>query len=74
MKAKFPPKHRPDGLTKLGDCPDDDDEAKKKFLQRLVTLYHPDRVDKDKHGEKYVCLCEEISKHLTAKYNVAKGI
>ena len=41
-------------------------------LQKMVTLYHPDRVDKDKHGMEYFVLCEEITKILNRRYNNIK--
>jgi len=72
--AKFPPKHRPEGdwkhlLPKEGE---DDMGTWKKTMMKLVTIYHPDRVDKTVHSSKYHVLCEEITKELTNRYNKFK--
>ncbi len=37
-----------------------------------MTMYHPDRVGKEKHGLKYFVLMEEIAKTLSKIYNEMK--
>jgi hypothetical protein len=68
---KLPPKHtdvesiempKEEGFAKLSV------EEKARLLRKVMTKYHPDRVDKLQHGMKYFVLCEEISKVLTFKY------
>ena len=39
----------------------------KKTMTRLVTVYHPDKLDKEVHGEKYYVLCEQITMELTKR-------
>jgi len=77
--AEFPPKHRPETewtkyKTGVKDpvCGDSMTEMKKTMM-KLVTIYHPDRVQADVHGEKYLVLCEELTKSLTYRYNCLKG-
>jgi len=71
---KFPPKHRQDGEWKhLVPKKEDDGQSMKKTMMKLVTIYHPDRVDKTVHSSKYHVLCEEITKELTKRYNLLKG-
>ena len=41
----------------------------KTVFRKLVIVYHPDRVDKNKRGEKYHVLCEEITSELSRKYS-----
>ena len=69
--ATFPPKHRADeGWKKLlpEDLGDDAIEWKTVF-RKMVIIYHPDRVDKTKLGEKYHVLCEEITSELNRRYS-----
>ena len=68
--AKFPPKHRAESEWKhllpkkgLDEC-----GTWKKAMMKLVTIYHPDRVDRAVHSDKYHVLCEEITKELTNRY------
>jgi curved DNA-binding protein CbpA len=48
--------------------------SNRKALQKLVILYHPDRIDKEKHGVEYFVLCEEIDKILSKLYTIEKDI
>jgi len=72
--AKFPPKHRPEAdwkhLEEEVRTSQDHSRERKKVFQKLVTSYHPDRVDKEKFDDKYHVLCEEICKELTKRYNL----
>lgn len=75
---KIPPKHREEGewreWRKL--LPGDREFPRggwKKIMMKLVTVYHPDRVDKEKQSEKYHFLCEEVTKELTQRYTQLKG-
>ena len=69
--STFPPKHRADeGWNKL--VPEDlgdDDIGWKNLIRKMVIIYHPDRVDKAKLGEKYHVLCEEITTELNRRYS-----
>ena len=73
--ATFPPKHRADeGWKKVvPEDLEDDGSGWKNVLRKLVTIYHPDRVDKEKHGEEYHVLCEEITTELSRRYSNLKG-
>jgi len=71
--GKFPPKHRQESEWKhLVPKDEDDGMSMKKRMMKLVTIYHPDRVDKTVHSSKYHVLCEEITKELTNRYNMLK--
>jgi curved DNA-binding protein CbpA len=48
--------------------------SNRKALQKLVILYHPDRINKEIHGIEYFVLCEEIVKILNKLYTIEKGI
>ena len=70
---KFPPKHRQvDEWKHLVPEGEDNGISMKKRMMKLVTIYHPDRVDKTIHSSKYHVLCEEITKVLTNRYNCLK--
>jgi len=72
--AKFPPKHRQEVEWKhLVPEGEDDGLSMKKTMMKLVTIYHPDRVDKTVHSGKYHVLCEEITKELTNRYSRLKA-
>ena len=68
---KMPPKHRPEEEWKPLLL-DGQEKGWKKTLMKLVTIYHPDRVDKSVYTGKYHVLCEEITKELTRRYNCLK--
>ena len=69
--ATFPPKHRADEEWRkiLPEDLEEDDDGWKNVFRKLVIVYHPDRVDKNKRGEKYHVLCEEITSELSRKYS-----
>ena len=69
--ATFPPKHRADEewMKILPKDLEEDDDGWKNVFRKLVIVYHPDRVDKNKRGEKYHALCEEITSELSRKYS-----
>ena len=67
-----PPKHISNFESKTPDFATLEAHSGRKPLQKMVTLYHPDRVDKEKYGFEYLVLCEEISKILTHRYNCMK--
>merc|ERR1712059_71613 len=69
---KFPPVHRTNEEWKQ-IAADGEEKGWKKSLMKLVTVYHPDRVNVEKYGGKYHVLCEEICKVLTEKYTSMKG-
>ena len=48
------------------------EKVDKKLLIKLMSFYHPDKVDKSKVGEHYFKICEEISKLLGQKLQDAK--
>jgi len=74
---KLPPRHRPAGdwrhLEEEVRASEAHSKERKRAFQKLVTIYHPDRVDKEKFDDKYHVLCEEICKELTSRYNNLKG-
>merc|ERR1719154_337042 len=63
---KLPPKHRPAGdwrhLEEEVRTSENHSKERKRVFQKLVTIYHPDRVDKEKFDDQYHVLCEEICK------------
>ena len=65
----FPPKHVED--AKKPEVPDNLSKCKK-VLIKVIHSYHPDRVDRDKFGDKHFVICEEISKALNERYNSIK--
>ena len=72
---KYPPKHISEYESRKPDFSlMDPPLSGKRPLQKMVTLYHPDRVDKDKHGMEYFVLCEEITKILNRRYNNIKQV
>jgi hypothetical protein len=75
---KHPPRHNKDYQQKKPSFKDDtsaaNKKANKKSLQKLVTLYHPDRINKESHGMEYFVLCEEITKILNGLYTIEKGV
>ena len=71
----FPPTHLPnykDLRPKMDG--DFDFRGHKKILMKMVTYYHPDRIQKEVHGMKYLVMCEEINKILSSRYNCMKGV
>jgi hypothetical protein len=43
----------------------------KKLMVKVIARYHSDK--NGQNGEEWLVLCEEISKMLTARYNIMKG-
>ncbi|KAK3715935.1 hypothetical protein QZH41_005274 [Actinostola sp. cb2023] len=76
----FPPKNpkfkkpEDDEMKKWEKIENDPSKAKElgKILLKGLTAYHPDKVDTEKHGEKWKTLSEEITKMLTAHYETTK--
>lgn len=68
--------HPPVHLASQPTKPDvgDTHNSRMRALQKAVTLYHPDRVSREKHGTRYFVLMEEITKCLNRMYNEAKGL
>ncbi|XP_048775106.2 uncharacterized protein LOC125679711 isoform X2 [Ostrea edulis] len=64
----YPPKNETFKLEK------DAEENIKKTLQKAVTHYHPDRSEPEKNGLKWKVLSEEITKYLSSRYEIQKGI
>ena len=71
----FPPEHRADESWRnlLPDDKEDGEIGWKNLFRKLVVIYHPDRVDKAKLGEKYHVLCEEITAELNRRYSQYKS-
>jgi hypothetical protein len=44
----------------------------KKLLRKLLTWYHPDKIDTSKYGVKYQRQCEEISKFISSEFSKSK--
>ena len=66
----YPPKRKTHKLVHEKNLEKQPYAEMKKIFQKAVTHYHPDR--QKAHGEKWVVLCEEITKVLTAKYEKFK--
>ena len=49
-------------------------DALKKLLAKAIVYYHPDKIDTKAHGMEYKVWCEEITKNLTGKYEMMKGV
>ena len=61
----YPPIHQP-----VGKQVNLHSKIKRKILLRKLTpLYHPDKIDRAKHGEKYFSLCEKITAKLNVMYS-----
>nr|XP_054751368.1 uncharacterized protein LOC129257136 [Lytechinus pictus] len=52
----------------------DEKLATKKLLLKAISHYHPDKVDKEVHGNNWFYFSEEITKHLNIKYANHKGV
>ena len=61
----FPPVHQPSGKWENLEVKEIKMEN---VLRKVISMYHPDKVDKVKHGEKYYVLCERITAQLNVKY------
>ena len=65
----FPPVHLP-------ACKWENLDVKKtkmeSLLRKVISLYHPDKVDRVQHGDKYYVLCERITAQLNVKYATFK--
>ena len=64
LLTNFPPKHVPQEkwVPKM--------DGRMGWTKRAILfLYHPDKIDKSKYGEKYHNLCEFINKKLNSKMN-----
>ena len=72
--ATFPPKHRANEEWRkvLPENDEEDDDVWKNVFRKLVTIYHPDKVDKASQGEEYHVLCEEITSELSRRYSQYK--
>ena len=71
--ATFPPKHQPtDNWRQLLPKEGDPESGWKSVFRKLVIIYHPDRVGKEKYGDKYHVLCEEITAELNRRYSCYK--
>ena len=68
---RFPPIHR-ENYKSLKPKPRPGINWKKEY-QKLLFLYHPDKVDVGQHGMKHHVLCEEITKALSSRYQGIKG-
>ena len=65
----FPPVHLPhDKLTTL----DLRNTKPGVQLRKLIAIYHPDKVDKVKNGERHFLLCEMITTQLNLRYSKYK--
>ena len=60
-KLKIPTKEDLDGL---------EEPNLRKFIQKMLLYYHPDKVDESEHGGKWKVLCNEITKILTPQLEV----
>ncbi|ESO85394.1 hypothetical protein LOTGIDRAFT_154889 [Lottia gigantea] len=67
----YPPKNKKHKLAEIPYIPEL--QQIKKFYQKVVVHYHPDKVDIKKHGMEWKVLSEEIVKILTRQYEHYKG-
>lgn len=68
---RMPPKHRPESQWK--HLLAEGENGWKKPLMKLLTIYHPDKVNNsDKSLHKYRVLCEEICKEIGKRYQQMK--
>ncbi|KAG8800445.1 hypothetical protein FRC17_006876 [Serendipita sp. 399] len=67
---EWPPKT--EGPTEVPSDPEDPSQMSKKALLKVIQRYHVDK-NQDK-GDEWRVMSEEISKALTARYNVMKGM
>ena len=78
LLANLPPKHKPAAewkhLEEEARTSKAGSKERKRVLQKLIYVYHPDKVDKEKFDDKYHVLCEEISKELTKRYTHLKAM
>ena len=65
----FPPVHLPDNKWNKLDLEGTKTES---LLRKLIGLYHPDKVDKEKYGETHYLRCQQITAQLNAKYTQFK--
>jgi len=65
---EWPPKT--DGVTQMEPGLLNASHMSKKQLLKVIQRYHTDR--NSSYGEEWLVLCEEISKELTARYNILK--
>lgn len=75
--SKHPPKNKPFKLADLKELDGWDDKSKsekKKILLKAMADYHPDKNPKDKHGEKWHFLAQEITKSITSFHEIIKGL
>jgi len=71
--ATFPPKHQPsDKWGQLLPKEGVPESGWKTVFKKLVIIYHPDRVGKERYGDKYHVLCEEITAELNRRYSSYK--
>ncbi|KAG8826746.1 hypothetical protein FRC19_007759 [Serendipita sp. 401] len=68
--AEWPPKT--EGPTEVPIDPEDPTQISKKAFLKVIQRYHVDK-NQDK-GDEWRVMSEEISKALTARYNVMKGM
>jgi len=72
--AKFlfdflPPKHRDDCESLKKSVETGFVENRVKMLEKMVTFWNPDRVEKQDDKKHYI-ICEEVTKRLTNRYNL----
>ena len=66
----FPPVHLP---AAKWDKLDVKEETKmESLLRKVISIYHPDKVDRVKNGENYYLLCQMITAQLNVKYSKYK--
>ena len=65
----FPPVHLPHDKLNTLDLRNTKPGVQ---LRKLIAIYHPDKVDKVKNGEKHYVLCEMITTQLNLRYSKYK--
>ena len=65
----FPPVHLPHDKLNTLDLRNSKPGVQ---LRKLIAIYHPDKVDKVKNGERHFLLCEMITTQLNLRYSKYK--
>ena len=72
LYTEHPPKHLARFSVNIQEISSAPGENVRKLLAKAIVYYHPDKIDIDKFGMKYKVWSEEITKRLSAKYEMFK--
>ena len=74
LYTEHPPKHLARFKVNIEEVSSAPGDNVRKLLAKAIVYYHPDKIDIDKFGMKYKVWSEEITKRLSAKYEMFKLI